>query len=477
MALPDPRALRIRDCELDGRRCDVRVRGDRIAAIADTLEAEDGERVLDARGGALLPGLHDHHLHLFGLASSLSSVLCGPPEVADAEALAARLRGAAPRSGWVRGVGYHESVAGPLDRARLSGFRSDLPVRVQHRTGSLWMVNDAGARALGLDGPGLPDGVERDGAGRATGRLFRLDGWLRARLPEPTAPDLAEVGRRLAGFGVTGVTDAGADNTPPGVAPLLEAQRRGDLPQRLQILGRPELSRLAVPAGTRVGPVKILLDESRLPQPGPLADRIREAHRGGRGVAIHAVTRAELVLALAALEEAGARRDDRLEHASVAPPDCVDWIRRLGVTVVSQPIFVRERGDVYLAEVEERDRPWLYRGRAWLEAGVPLAAGSDAPYGSPDPWVAMSAAVRRDTRSGACLSRGESLLPEQALALFLAPLEAPGAAPRRIVRDAPADLCLLDAPWREVRRDLRSDRVVATVRGGRIVWQAPAGSG
>ena len=34
------------------------------------------------------------------------------------------------------------------------------------------------------------------------------------------------------------------------------------------------------------------------------------------------------------------------------------------------------------------------------------------------------------------------------------------------------------AAWqREVRRDLRSDRVVATVCGGRLVWQAPARSG
>ncbi|MAE97409.1 MAG: amidohydrolase [Deltaproteobacteria bacterium] len=462
-----------RNCELGGRRCDVSVRRGRIAAIGDTLMARGDEQVLEARGGALLPGLHDHHLHLFGLASALSSVACGPPEVEDEQALAERLRGATPRSGWVRGVGYHESVAGHLDRRRLSGFRSDLPVRVQHRTGALWMVNDLGAKALGLDAPDLPEGVERDAAGRATGRLFRLDGWLRERLPGSGPPDLAEVGRLLARHGVTGVTDAGADNTPRSVGRLLEARKTGDLPQRLQLLGSSELGRLDVPAGVQVGAVKILLDEPRLPQPERLADRIREAHAAGRGVAIHAVTRAELVLALAALEEAGAEPADRVEHASVAPPDCVAWIRRLGVRVVSQPIFVRERGETYLTEVEERDRPWLYPGRAWLDAGVPLAAGSDAPYGSPDPWLAMAAAVGRETRCGARLAPGEALLPDEALALFLGPLEAPGAPPRVVEPGVHADLCLLDAAWSEVRSDLRAEHVAATVCGGHLAWQAP----
>ena len=137
------------------------------------------------------------------------------------------------------------------------------------------------------------------------------------------------------------------------------------------------------------------------------------------------------MLALGAIAEAGVHPGDRIEHAAVAPPEAIELAADLGVTVVLQPGFVHERGDSYLSEVEPRDRPWLLRGRAWLEAGVPIAAGSDAPYGAPDPWRAMAAAVDRRTRDGAVLGPDQALTPEEALALFSGSLEDPGGRPRR----------------------------------------------
>ena len=54
----------IRDGTLaDGRRRDVRVRGERIAAVAPTLSAERDERVYDASGKRVLPGAVDVHVH------------------------------------------------------------------------------------------------------------------------------------------------------------------------------------------------------------------------------------------------------------------------------------------------------------------------------------------------------------------------------------------------------------------------------
>ena len=81
----------IRNAELYGvapgsgrdARTDVRLKDGRIAAVGQ-LAAEPSEQVIDAAGGALLPGLHDHHIHLLGYAASLNSVRCGPPAVSDA---------------------------------------------------------------------------------------------------------------------------------------------------------------------------------------------------------------------------------------------------------------------------------------------------------------------------------------------------------------------------------------------------------
>ena len=55
--------------------------------------------------------------------------------------------------------------------------------------------------------------------------------------------------------------------------------------------------------------------------------------------------RSELVFAVTALSAAGGRTGDRIEHAAVAPPDAVVLLADLPVAVVTQPNFIRERGD------------------------------------------------------------------------------------------------------------------------------------
>ena len=82
----------IANAEIEGRPGqDVRSLGGTIREIGPDLPRHPGEDVFDARGGALLPGLNDHHLHLFALAAAQSSVRCGPPEVTNKEELAAAL--------------------------------------------------------------------------------------------------------------------------------------------------------------------------------------------------------------------------------------------------------------------------------------------------------------------------------------------------------------------------------------------------
>ncbi|HEU4430863.1 MAG TPA: amidohydrolase family protein [Myxococcota bacterium] len=456
----------IRGCEIDGVPRDVRIAAGRIATIAPALAAAPGEPVREARRGALLPGLNDHHAHLFAAAAALRSVHCGPPHVRDAAALGAALA-AAGGDGWLRGVGYHESVAGPLDRRALDRFVPDRPARVQHRSGACWVLNGAAIAQLGLDAGVDAIGVERDAAGRATGRLFRLDAWLRERVPRE-AVSLRALSQRLARCGVSGVTDAGADNDASTLAAFTAARARGELLQRVRVMGSEALPEAS--GDVESAELKILLDERALPELSALRDRIARAHHARRAVAIHCVTRAELLFALAALGDAGTIPGDRLEHASVAPPETIPRIRELGLTVVTQPSFIAERGDQYASDVELADRPWLYRARAFLAAGVPLAAGSDAPYSEPDPWRAMRAACRRRSEGGRSLGSAEALTPEEALALFTSPLAEPWAPPPRLAPGAPADLCLLRAPWSHARRELSAALVAVTWRAGAVIW-------
>jgi predicted amidohydrolase YtcJ len=451
----------ILNAEIDGRsRADLRLDGPVIAAIGG-LAPEDGETVIEAAGAALFPGLHDHHIHLAAYAVSLSSLICGPPDIRTAAELAERLA-AAEGEGWLRGILYHESVGGALDRAILDRIVPDRPLRIQHRSGRLWIFNSAG---LALLKPAPGDPLEREG-GALTGRLYDADGWLRTRLGG-RFPSLAEASRALARQGVTGVTDTTASNGPEELGYFFGAQDAGELLQSVLVMGDDGLNG---EADVRVGPRKFHLHDAALPDFDQTVAAIRGCHAAGRAAAFHCVTEVDLTFALAALEEAGARAGDRIEHASVAPPSLVPLMRRLGVTVVTQPHFIFERGDRYLAEEPAENHPWLYRAQGL--AGIPLAGGSDAPFGAADPWAAMAAAVQRRTRGGHIIGAGEALSPEEALDLFLGPLEDPGGARRRVVPGAPADLVLIDRCWAEARSELAAVNVRLTLKAGRPIFGA-----
>jgi predicted amidohydrolase YtcJ len=437
----------------DGTTVDVRVRGDRIVQVGPDLAPRPEERQIDARGAALLPGLHDHHLHLLALAASLTSVRCRAP-------FAATLRGAPTGTdGWIRAIDYHEAMAGPLDRWALDEIVADRPVRVQHRSGALGMVNSSGADLLGLEGSDRP-GIERNAGGIANGRLWRLDGWMRERLGSLT-PDLRAAGALLADFGITGVTDATPDLDASTIALLGAATADGRLPQRVHLLGAP-LD--AGPAhGMSVGPYKLLLHDHDLPAFDDLIDRIRAARAAGRGVAVHCVTRDALALTLAALDEVGPAPDDRIEHGSVMPPELVALVAKLGLRVITQPIFVADRGDAYLAEVDVDDQPYLYPHASLLAAGIRAVASSDAPFGDPDPWRTLAAARDRT------LTVSERVDVSATLAGLLSPLDDPGGPPRQVMPGARADLCLLHVPWADALENPSRDLVRHTVCRGTIV--------
>jgi predicted amidohydrolase YtcJ len=427
-----------------------------------------GYEVFNAHGAALLPGLHDHHIHLAGLAVRASSVVCGPPEVTDEGALALALL-APPGTGWLRGIGYHESVMGLPTARELDRLAPHRPLRIQHRSGRMWLLNTPGLEAL-LAKAEAPPGLERDAMG-FTGRLFDEDQWLRAALGS-VPPPFAAISAELASFGVTGITDMSPRNDPAMAAHFAEQHRQGHLRQHCWLAG--ELSLAEAPPGPwHLGPAKLHLHEAALPPFDEAAAFIAAAHRQTRPVAIHCVSEVELVYALAALESAGTLPGDRIEHASVAADALIGRIAALQLQVCVQPHFVAERGDRYLADVEPRHHGELYRLRALLDAGIVLAGGSDAPFASPDPWAAMAAAVSRRTVSGALIGADEALSPEEALALYLAD-PADLARQRRIAVGEPADLCLLDRPWAQARTRLTSADVRACFVAGDCVYQAPA---
>ena len=114
--------------------------------------------------------------------------------------------------------------------------------------------------------------------------------------------------------------------------------------------------------------------------------------------------------------------------------------------MIIQPALVGERGDHHLRTVEPTDLPLLHRQASLIDAGVAIAAGSDAPVTSVDPWRAIATASNRRSRSGVVVGAIERVDARTALDWFLTPLENPAGPPRRVAVGEPADLCLLDVP-------------------------------
>jgi predicted amidohydrolase YtcJ len=433
-----PRSVLLRDVEVDGLRRDVWVDGGRVAAVGSGLRVEQAEVDVDGRGGVLLPGLHDHHVHLLATAATRASVRCGPPDVHDREALRRALR-SAPGSGWVRGRGYHERVAGPLSRALLDDVAPGRPVRVQHRTGALWALNTRALRELGAHAP-------------ADGVLWRGDPRLRSAPQESSWPDLRELGDELARSGVLGVTDATPDLAPAALARIEQAR----LPQDVLLLGAPDEG---YGEDLRPGPWKVLLhDEGDLDVPR-LVEVVRRAHAVGRAVALHTVTRASLVAVLTALSEAGSAPGDRLEHCGVLPPELVGAVAALGVAVVTQPALAAAHGDDHLRDVDPQDHQGLWPYASLLAAGIRTAPSTDSPHGPGDVWQVLRAASDRRTPSGRVANPRERVPVETALAGLLSPLTDPGGPPRRVAAGAIADLVLLEVPLADALQEPSCDLV------------------
>jgi predicted amidohydrolase YtcJ len=425
---------------LGGSTVDIRVQ-QQIVDVAPQLASVKGEAVFDAAHRTVIPGLHDHHVHLHSAAAALSSVRVGPREVTGRADLGAALaRASVGEDGWIRAIGYHEAVAGPLDRVALDEVSPATPVRVQHRSGVLWTLNTAGLARVGL--PDHPDGRLKSADSSWTGALQRRES------------GLAEVSRRLASFGVTGVTDATPDLGIDDVMKFAEAHQHGELLQRVHCLA----------------PGKRILHDDGLDL-AELEAWIGARHAAGGPVAVHCVTGAQLVVTIAALRSAGTMAGDRIEHAAVVPDDCLADLAELGVTVVTQPNFVCERGDQYLADVDADEQSQLWRLASLRATNVPVVLSTDMPFGDADPWAAMRAAVHRTTGSGALLGLAEAVPARTALELFFGEAEQPTRL-RTIAVGQPADLCVIDAPEEDLLAALNSGAVAATIVDGKVVYDA-----
>lgn len=425
---------------------DVTIVNGRIVELG--VDLPESGMVIEGRGDILLPGLHDHHLHILALAARKHSVdLSGISNEADVRAALAE----APLGPSVRAVDYDERAAGIPDRLMLDDWISDRPLRLADRTGALRVLNSAALELL--CGKDLPNGAELDSNGKPTGRFWREDQWLAGALPS-APPLLSEVGSDLAAMGLTSLTDAGAGNGPEEAVMLA-----GAIPQRLTMMGS---EALGPGKNYELGALKLLIDERDPPAPEDLAERIVWARKAERPVAAHCVTEGELAIYIAALEIAGGTQPgDRIEHGGVIPRSFLPVIARTSLKVVTNPTFIHDRGDRYRETFPEDRWCELYPNASLAKAGIEVLAGSDAPYANVDPWLGMRSARDRLTEAGIQIGAEERVTALSALRLYCSGKIGPGDH---------ADLIICSGTLADILTDLSKDRVRVAMIGGEVAF-------
>lgn len=486
----------------------VLVRSGRVAwvGVEKDVPARRVDRVIDCGGGTLLPGLTDAHIHLLGYASSLRYLNCGRGAVAsigDIQRLIQARASDTPPGQWVRGRGYDEFHL----RERRHPVRADLdaaaphhPVRLDHRSGHACVLNSRGLEQIGI-GPDTADPpagwIERDESGQPTGLLLEMDSYLSRRMREYQDPQqlrdaVREASQALLKWGVTSLHDASPENDVERWLLLRRMHDDGAVRQRLTVMpGIRYLAKFvedgwspgAGDEGIRLGCAKMMvtLTTGALhPSEEEMGSLVADARRSGFPVAVHAVEEEALIAVLGVLlqcgvPQSGAAFAGRIEHCSEATPRVQALLKRTGVAVVTQPGFLYESGERYAAQVPASMQPWLYPLRSLRDLGVPLAAGSDAPVASPDPWRGVYAALTRKDASGLAFHPEQHLSLEEALHLYTAgAATAAGEIERKgtIQPGKLGDLVLLDRDLTEGEpEDVLNTRVVIAMLGGQVVGE------
>ena len=366
----------IQQAELKGKIIDIRINGRYITEIAPHLSRQETEECFHANGHAIIPSLHDQHIHLNASAAAYTSLFCGPPEVITKQSLLQKLHEQSG-SDELRCIGYHESVAGDIDRYWLDKHAPDRPIRLQHRSGRLWIFNSKAIETR--PHMTIPD----------NGQMIDSDNALASNIN--TKPNVTGLMKTLLSYGISHVTEA----TPRNLNQDFINMKQMISPLYLQMMGRIDLTSDLDEEKARIGAVKLHYHENHLPSLEDLTHEIDQAHLANRPIASHCVTLSELMLTLAALDMAGCHEGDRIEHAAISTDETIEWMAKLGVTVVTQPHFITERRTAYLQDVSEYEKPHLWRLKSFLKAGINVAAGSDAPFGNLNPWCAMASATQQ----------------------------------------------------------------------------------
>lgn len=502
------------------------IRGERVAWSGERSAMPSVDRIVDLKGAVLGPGLTDAHAHYLHVANSRLEIMVDQADVKSIDNVLERLRrGIKGRSSgeWAVAAGFDENRLQELrypSRNEIDAVFPDRAVLIRRFCGHVTIANSAALAALGIDDSvsdpaggvfgrdpsGRLDGSAREAAsGMITRAMPRAEFGTRVSVLGDVLRDVAAMGIVAGVEAATGGGGGDSDRFDDEVA-VWNALRQNNekLPIRLGFMYRLDAKDAARRKlepwrdpnfqaatlkffadgimGARTAAVSheyadgtgyglFMQDEAQLRQ------ALIDAHCAGWQIAVHAVGDRAIALVVDAYSEGQriAPRPDarhRIEHASCSSAQDYMNMRKLGVSIVTQPSFLSRMNRSKRTAFGDRVHGY-YQARTIIEAGVRYVPSSDAPTGSLSPWDGVADAMDRGATTGEPIGPNEALPSRTVLAGY-----AEGGAfvmgqetwRGRLLPGMAADMIVLDRDvTTSTPKDVRGTKVLLTMVDGHVV--------
>ena len=516
-AQPSAAALAVRNGRF------VRVGGDMARLIGKKTQT------IDAKGMTIVPGFIDCHNHASGDMLIHEVAVGNPLEVefvtiaSIIEKLKARAS-ATPPGMWVEGF-FHDDTklkdGRSLTLADLDQVSRAHPVWVHHRGGHTGFFNSFALKQAGItrdsanpeggtfdrDANGEPNGRVTDNALDVIGKFGARPVYTPAQQAQRAREAAAHMSKTFARYGLTGVHHQGGD-----LAALQAIRQSGDLLHRVSYEAYPPFLDTMIAGGLETGfgddwiklgataehTVDGSFSERTLarstPYPGrtppyygniteaqePLNVWVEKVQRAGIPVNCHANGDVAIGMVLTAFElaqKAFPVRDARpkITHCTLINDDLVRRIKAAGAIpapFTSYAYYNPDKFKFYGDELMQRCMAF----RSFLDAGIPVCAGSDFYPGPFSPLMGMQGMVTRTGWNGELWGASQRITAAEALRINTfngAYASREEAIKGSITSGKLADFVMLaDDPLTIAPERIKDIQIVRTVTGGRVVYEA-----
>ena len=505
----------------------IAVSGDRVLSVGSSAEiaklarANASARVIDARGGMVVPGFIDSHVHFVDGGFRLASV-----QLRDAktpEEFIRRIRNYAatlPPGTWITGGDWdHQGWGGELPtRAWVDSVTPGNPLWIARLDGHMSLANSLALKAAGVtrDTKDVEGGtIVRDSNGDPTGILKdNAQSYVYKVEPAPTAEQndraLDAAMNYVAAQGVTSVVNMG---TFGDLAAFERARTSARMITRIYAvtpIGQWERLRDTVAKKghgddwLRIGGLKGFVDGSlgshtaamfapftdSPADSGFLVNTEEDLYRwtangdkAGLQMIVHAIgdraINTQLNIFERVAKENGPRdRRFRIEHAQHIAPADIPRFSQLGVIASMQPYHAIDDGRWAEKVIGHERAKTTYAFRSLLDSRARVVFGSDWFVAPPTPLEGIYAAVTRRTLDD---KNPDGWIPEQKIgveeALQAYTIDAAYATfdenlKGSLERGKLADIVIIDRDLTKVPApEIRDAKVTHTIVGGRVVFE------